>query len=328
MEWTKGEISQFDVSVHKLLTSFNSHHPRSSIERLYLPRKIGGRGLISIEHLYQRCLLSLSHHLQTSSDTLVNACCELMSQFPPRKSLLAVAGDVATSLGLDGMLNCTAEQLKTEVCAAQKKKLLESLCFKPLHGKFYKWAQSSDINSVRSFRWLHFSLHSESESTVFAIQDQVLCTRVYQAKVMKIPVQSIMCRLCHENEETIQHILSSCPALATTSYLDRHNMVGRVLHWHLCKYFKLSVSANSWYEHHPLPVTENGDAKLLWDFGLITDNHVASNRPDVVLFHKQESRIIFFEISCPADINVLIKEQEKLNKYHPLVRELYVNVKG
>ena len=43
--------------------------------------------------------------------------------------------------------------------------------------------------------------------------------------------------------------------------------------------------------------------------------------PDIALFHKQEDRIIFFEISCPADINVLLKEQEKLTKYHPLVRE-------
>ena len=91
----------------------------------------------------------------------------------------------------------------------------------------------------------------------------------------------------------------------------------------MCKSFKLSTFASSWYGHNPLPVVENayGDAKLLWDFGLITDNHVASNRPYIVLFHKQESRIIFFEISCPADKNVLIKEQEKLTKYHPLFRE-------
>ena len=82
-------------------------------------------------------------------------------------------------------------------------------------------------------------------------------------------------------------------------------MVGQVFHWHLCK---LSISANGWYGHHPLPVVENGDAKLLWDFGLITDNRVPLNRPDSVLFHKQENRIIFFEVLCPADINVHCKE--------------------
>jgi len=40
-----------------------------------------------------------------------------------------------------------------------------------------------------------------------------------------------------------------------------------------------------------------------------------------MLFLKEEKRIIFFEVSCPVDINVLTTEQEKLNKYQALVRE-------
>ena len=43
--------------------------------------------------------------------------------------------------------------------------------------------------------------------------------------------------------------------------------------------------------------------------------HLLFNRPVNVLFLKEEKRIIFFEVSCPADINVLTKEQDKLNKY-------------
>ena len=54
VEWTKGEICHFDVLARKILTSSNSHHPRSAIEHLYLPRYMGGRGLVSIKHLYQR----------------------------------------------------------------------------------------------------------------------------------------------------------------------------------------------------------------------------------------------------------------------------------
>jgi len=56
-------------------------------------------------------------------------------------------------------------------------------------------------HTARSFHWLHCSLYSKSESTVYAIQDQVLCTRVYKAKIMQFPVQSIMRRLCHEHEK-------------------------------------------------------------------------------------------------------------------------------
>ena len=246
MEWTKAEITQFDVSVCKLLTSYNSHHPRSSIERLYLPRRIGGRGLVSIEHLYQRHGILLSNHLLTSTDSLVQACSELISQFPPHKSVLAKAVDIVATLAVGDVFHCDPEQLKADVCTAQKNKLLECLCAKPLHGRFYTWTQLADVNVARSFHWLHGSLHSESESTIFAIQDQILCTRVYQAKIMQTSVQYIMCRKSHEHEETIQHLLSSWPDLAATSYLDQHNMVGRMLHWHLCKCFKLSVFANSW----------------------------------------------------------------------------------
>ena len=34
--------------------------------------------------------------------------------------------------------------------------------------------------------------------------------------------------------------------------------------------------------------------KLLWDISLITVHHVASSRPDIVLFYEQERKIIFF----------------------------------
>jgi len=321
VDWSKAEIAQFDVTVRKTLTAANSHHPRAAVERLYLPRKLGGRGLTNIEHLYHRRLVLLSHHLRTSSDDLVQACCELMLEIPSRRSVLSMADDVASSLALGDVLSFSSGQLKIAVATSQREKLLDILYAKPLHGKFFTWVHSSAINPARSFRWLQCSMHGESESSIFAIQDQVLCTRSYQAKIMRISVQSILCRLCQEHEESIQHLLSGCPVLASTSYLHRHNMVARVLHWHLSKCFKLPLSVKYWYDHQPLPVVENSSVKLLWDFSLQTDIHVSSNRPDIVLFLKQEHRIMFFEVSCPADINVPAKEQEKLTKYQPLVRE-------
>jgi len=53
---------------------------------------------------------------------------------------------------------------------------------------------------------------------------------------------STLCRMCHEHEETIQHLLSGCPALVTWK-------VCHVVHWHLCKFFRLSTSDSSWYGH-------------------------------------------------------------------------------
>ena len=66
------------------------------------------------------------------------------------------------------------------------------------HVKFINWARSDTVNTVQSFQRLGGFLHSESESTILAVQGQVLCTRVYQAKIMRCPVPSLMCRFCHD----------------------------------------------------------------------------------------------------------------------------------
>jgi len=132
----------------------------------------------------------------------------------------------------------------------------------------------------------------------------------------------LLCRLCHEHEETIQHILAGCPVLASTGYIERHNMVAQVVHWHLCKSFSLPLSSGTWFTYVPLPVVENDAVKILWDFGLFTDIRILKNRPDIVVFLKQCQRIMFLEISCPADVNVFEKEDEKILKYQPLAREI------
>ena len=140
----------------------------------------------------------LSHHLQTSQDPLVKACCQLISHFPPRKSLISRAHGITADLTLGNMLDYSSGQLKQALCAAQCEQLLHHLCAKSLHGKFMmNWARSGDINNAQSFQWLKGSIHSESESTILAVQDQVLCTRVYQAKIMRCPVSTLMCRFCH-----------------------------------------------------------------------------------------------------------------------------------
>ena len=324
VDWTMAELSHFDVLTRRIMTAANSHHPRSAIERLYLPRHMGGRGLVNVEHLYQRRVLMLAQHLRVSCDPLVKECHDLISQMPSRRSLLSRATAFASDLGLDDISNLSSGQLKSTVCSAQREKLITTLCAKPLHGKFFNYIRSDNVHATRSFYWLKYSLHSESESSIFAVQDQVLCTRVYQAKIMRSPVPSLLCRLCHEHEETIQHVLAGCPVLASTSYLHRHNMVARVVHWHLCKTFDFPLSANSWFSHQPLPVIENDDVKILWDFGLSTHMQVSCNRPDIVVFLKMCHRILFVEISCPCDVNVFEKEDEKVSKYQVLAREMSI----
>ena len=49
MSWTKRELAELDRKTRKLLIIHGALHPRSNVSRLYLPRREGGRGLISTE---------------------------------------------------------------------------------------------------------------------------------------------------------------------------------------------------------------------------------------------------------------------------------------
>jgi len=98
-------------------------------------------------------------------------------------------------------------------------------------------------------------------------------------------------------------------------------MIARVVHWHLCKSFDLPLSSDTWFSHKPLPVMENDLVKILWDFGLF-NIRIPNNRPNIVIFMKRCHRIMFLEISCPADVHVFGKEDQKVIKYRPLAREV------
>ena len=228
ISWTKPEITKFDRLVRQVMTAANCHRPRSAIERLHLPRKLGGRGLLCVEHFLEHRIIMLSHHLQKSEDALVKMRCTLDSQLPPHGSIVSRASSLVSSLSfVNDFLHYSPGQLRAAVCSAQQRQLLDCLCANLcMVRKFFSWIHSADVSIAKNFQWLQQSLHSESESTLFAIQDQAICTRVYQARIIGSPISSIyiLCCLCGEHEETIQHILAGCSALAPTCYLSHHNM--------------------------------------------------------------------------------------------------------
>ena len=49
LKWTREELKQMDQRIIKLITMYKASHPRNDFDRLYVPRKEGGRGLAIIE---------------------------------------------------------------------------------------------------------------------------------------------------------------------------------------------------------------------------------------------------------------------------------------
>ena len=116
----------------------------------------------------------------------------------------------------------------------------------------------------------------------------------------------------------------ACPSLASTAYLYQHNFVAGVVYWHLMRGYGFPSSSSSWLIHRPPTVIESSQVKkILWEFGLQSSSHHPSNCPDIVVFDFTQ-KICFIKISCPADVNVIAKEQEKLQKYQPLAYDYHL----
>jgi len=49
INWRTEEIKNIDRKTRKKLTMYKMHHPKADIDRLYVKRKGGGRGLVQIE---------------------------------------------------------------------------------------------------------------------------------------------------------------------------------------------------------------------------------------------------------------------------------------
>ena len=49
IDWTKQELQNLDHKTRKMMTAYKALHPKAYVDRLYVHRKDGGRGLMSIE---------------------------------------------------------------------------------------------------------------------------------------------------------------------------------------------------------------------------------------------------------------------------------------
>ena len=64
LKWTRDELRQMDQRTRKLMTMHKALHPRDDVDRLYVPRKEGGRGLASIEDSVETLIQRLEDYIE------------------------------------------------------------------------------------------------------------------------------------------------------------------------------------------------------------------------------------------------------------------------
>ena len=229
------------MTMHKAL------HPRNDVERLYVSRKEGGRGLASIEDSVDASIQRLEDYIEKHE----------------RGMITAVRND--TDNTIDNRMTKTRKQ-KWEG--------------KQLHRRFKRLM--NNISHDKSWTWLiKGKLNWETGSLLMAAQNYAVRTNHIKARIDKTQ-QNSKCRLCGDSDETINHIISECSKLPQKEYTARHECVGKVIHLEMCKKFKFDHS-NKWYMHKPGPVLENDTHKLLWDFNIQTDHLIPARRSDLKL---------------------------------------------
>ena len=149
------------------------------------------------------------------------------------------------------------------------------------------------------------NLDRETESLLIAAQNNAIRTNDIKTRIDKTQ-QNSKCRLCGNRDETTNHIISECRKLAQKEYKSRHDWVGKVIDWELCKKLKFDRT-NNWYMHNPTSVLENETHKLLRDFDIQTYHSISARRPDLIIINKKRTcKIVDFTVS--ADQRIKLKK--------------------
>ena len=249
------DIKKLDTKTRKLLTMYRMHHPKADVDQLYLPRSEGGRGLIKIELTYTITAAGLETYLRESKDSMM----KLVLEHEKKKKLYSVTKEATKflqELGIDktqhketDSVTKKAKEIKNLVKKLGKEQVRIRWEQKPLHGQYLKRVKRPDVDEMETYKWLKSSELKSETGLIIAAQDQSLMTKQHQSKIIKNGM-SPKCRLCNVYDETIDHIVSGCPVLAKSEFIQRHDKAASYMQWKICKAFGLPVTKN-WYNHNP-----------------------------------------------------------------------------
>ena len=69
----KSELEAIDRKTRKLFTTYGAFHAKSDVDRLYIPRKEGGRGLRSIKDCVELAIRGLEVYVHGCEERLIQA---------------------------------------------------------------------------------------------------------------------------------------------------------------------------------------------------------------------------------------------------------------
>ena len=150
-------------------------------------------------------------------------------------------------------------------------------------------------------------------------QEQEIETKEIQKRREKNPEikqnMNTKCRACNKFDESVFHLICSCPTPAPTLYLNmRHKQVARIL------YQEIIQSENMIYK--PSPVTKKNNLVIWWDKSITTVTRVEKNWPDIISWDTTSKICKIVDVGVLLNTNLENVYQDKKSKYIPLIGQM------
>ena len=197
VSWKKSQLQAIDRKTRKFFTIYGALHAKSDVDTLYISRKKGGKGLISIEDYFGLPIRALNVYVHGNEERLTQA----------------AIGDKIEGL-----------EVATALERSKKEKRLADWVKKVLHGQYL--GQTKEVRSDQSCAWLqNGDFKRETESVIVVAQNQNIRAILVKARIDKNQGDSLS-RACRKVDESIDHIVSGCSKFAQKEYKRRHDNFG------------------------------------------------------------------------------------------------------
>ena len=334
IDWPQKELDDLDIKTRKILTMNKLIYRNQCMDRIYLPRREGGMGLIEINDVYRNTIMNLDYYLKTTKDDHLQKVRNYHQEvLPENKSITKLASIFKAHHDQQSKEQPTEEENSTQVQNEEQspkypytfhERAIKRSRWKTNKraGIFYEETQKSYIDTKGSFQWIqNGDMKFDEERLLFAAQDQGLMTNGF-LKMCGLR-QDDKCRFCHTSTESTSHLLSACQTLlADGHYTRRHNKVCTYLHWKICQ--DKNIPTQEVWLHKPQPTTATEDITIFYDRVIPVGRFIENGaiKPDIVVWDRKEHSALIIDVSVPNDFGINRAEREKVTKYQDLKNAL------
>ena len=312
LEWSIKEINDIDIKARKILTITGSLHPNSDLDKLYINRKEGGRGLKSVRILFESRVIALRQHLTqaTSRSNILKFVYE-----SEQNNILRIGSELFINSNLKNDFKERTKIISQKLIQKEQDRLTTDYINKKMHGYFPQKMMSDENIDIKlsKTRAVNKTISSHFEGYLNAIHDQKVPTKFLinkrQRNSGQEPTCNTKCRLWKNKVEDANHIISFCSEISIRFYLPiRHDIVTKTI----LKVMILKENPDDKFRHQRDPeyAYKVINTEYWWNIPVQTATKVPHNKPDLVIWDQEKKICTIVEVSCPTDVNISRKIDE------------------